>query len=206
MRLLLIDNYDSFTYNLAQYFAELGAQVEVLRNDQMSLDEFEAKFFNDFLANRSGAICLSPGPCTPKEAGVCVPLVERWSGKIPLLGVCLGHQSIAAAFDGKIVRAQQVMHGKCDEVFHDQSGVFQALPSPFRVVRYHSLVAEQQSLSPVLRPNAWSSDREIMGFVHEQHPTHGVQFHPESILTEHGKALLKNFMDISDAFWAKKSV
>ena len=202
MKLLLIDNYDSFTYNLAQYFAELGAQVEVVRNDQLSLDEIQNRFVSGFVSQRSGAICLSPGPCTPKEAGICVPVVEQLSGIVPILGVCLGHQSIAAALGGNIVRAQRVMHGKCDALSHDQTGVFKDLPSPFRVVRYHSLVAEQQTLSPMLRPNAWSLDREIMGFSHVKHPTHGVQFHPESILTEHGKALLQNFMNITAQFWA----
>ncbi len=185
--LLMIDNYDSFTYNLVQYFGELGEDVKVVRNDALSLDEIEAL--------QPDRICLSPGPCTPAEAGVCVPLLERFAGKLPILGVCLGHQAIGAAFGGKVVRAARVMHGKTDAVSHVDAGVFRELPSPFRVTRYHSLAIERDSLPDCLEVTAWTDDGEIMGVRHREFDIEGVQFHPESILTEHGHLLLKNFLE-----------
>ena len=184
--LLMIDNYDSFTYNLVQYFGELGEEVKVVRNDAATLDEIEA-----MSADR---ICLSPGPCTPAEAGVCVPLLQRFAGKLPILGVCLGHQAIGAAFGGKVVRASRVMHGKIDAVTHIDTGVFNALPSPFTITRYHSLAIERETLPDCLEVTAWTDDGEIMGVRHKHYAIEGVQFHPESILTEHGHALLANFL------------
>jgi len=185
--LLMIDNYDSFTYNLVQYFGELGEDVVVHRNDEITLDEIEA------LA--PDRIVISPGPCTPNEAGVSVPLIERFAGKIPILGVCLGHQSIGQAFGGRIVRAKNVMHGKNSEITHRDEGVFRELPSPFSATRYHSLVIERDSLPACLEVTAESEDGEIMGVRHTTLPVEGVQFHPEAILTEHGHAMLKNFLD-----------
>ena len=185
--LLMIDNYDSFTYNLVQYLGELGEDVRTYRNDEISLDEIER------LA--PARIVISPGPCTPKEAGVSVPLLERFAGKMPILGVCLGHQSIGAAFGGKVVRAQQVMHGKTSPIEHEGTGVFRGLPSPYTVTRYHSLAIERASLPACLEVTAWTDDGEIMGVRHREFPIEGVQFHPESILTEHGHALLKNFLE-----------
>ncbi len=185
--LLMIDNYDSFTYNLVQYLGELGEDVRTYRNDEISLDEIER------LA--PARIVISPGPCTPKEAGVSVPLLERFAGKMPILGVCLGHQSIGAAFGGKVVRAQQVMHGKTSPIEHTGTGVFKGLPSPYTVTRYHSLAIERASLPACLEVTAWTDDGEIMGVRHREFPIEGVQFHPESILTEHGHALLKNFLE-----------
>jgi anthranilate synthase component 2 len=184
--LLMIDNYDSFTYNLVQYFGELGEEVKVVRNDAASLDEIEA-----MAADR---ICLSPGPGAPDDAGICVALLQRFAGKLPILGVCLGHQAIASAFGGKVVRAARVMHGKTDAVMHTDTGVFDALPSPFKVTRYHSLAIERDSLPDCLEVTAWTDDGEIMGVRHKQFAIEGVQFHPESILTEHGHQLLKNFL------------
>ena len=184
--LLMIDNYDSFTYNLVQYFGELGEEVRVVRNDAMSLDEIDA-----IGADR---ICLSPGPSTPSQAGVCIPLLQRFAGKVPILGVCLGHQAIGAAFGGNVVRAARVMHGKTDAVAHREAGVFDTLPSPFTVTRYHSLAIERASLPDSLEITAWTDDGEIMGVRHRQYDIEGVQFHPESILTEHGHRLLKNFL------------
>ena len=185
--LLVIDNYDSFTYNLVQYFGELGEDVVVHRNDEITLDEIEA------LA--PDRIVISPGPCTPNEAGVSVPLIERFAGKIPILGVCLGHQSIGQAFGGKIVRAKNVMHGKNSAITHRDEGVFHDLPSPLSATRYHSLVIERDSLPACLEVTAESEDGEIMGVRHRTLPVEGVQFHPEAILTEHGHAMLKNFLD-----------
>jgi len=188
--LLMIDNYDSFTYNLVQYFGELGEEVAVFRNDEITLDKI-AK-----LAPQR--IVISPGPCTPSEAGVSVPLITRFAGKIPILGVCLGHQSIGQAFGGNIVHAKQVMHGKTSPIFHDNSGVFRGLPNPFTATRYHSLVIERTSLPDCLEITAWTEgdaeDGEIMGVRHKTMAVEGVQFHPESILTEQGHKLLENFL------------
>jgi anthranilate synthase component 2 len=184
--LLMIDNYDSFTYNLVQYFGELGADVRVHRNDAITLDEIAA------LA--PAQIVISPGPCTPNEAGVSVPLIRRFAGQVPILGVCLGHQSIGQAFGGKIVRAKRVMHGKLSSIAHDDRGVFAGLPSPFHATRYHSLAIEPSSLPDELEVTATADDGEIMGVRHRTLPVEGVQFHPEAILTEHGKAMLANFL------------
>ena len=184
--LLMIDNYDSFTYNLVQYFGELGEDVRVARNDEITLSEIEA------LA--PARICISPGPCTPNEAGVSVPLLKHFAGRLPILGVCLGHQAIGSAFGGNVVRAQKIMHGKTDQVSHAGQGVFAGLPSPFTVTRYHSLVIERATLPACLEVTATTSDGEIMGVRHRQYQIEGVQFHPESILTEHGHAMLENFL------------
>ena len=183
--LLMIDNYDSFTYNLVQYLGELGETVVVHRNDEITLDEIAAL--------KPDRIVVSPGPCTPNEAGVSVPLIKEFAGKIPILGVCLGHQSIGQAFGGKIVHAQQLMHGKTSQIHHKSEGVFKALPNPYRATRYHSLVIERGSLPDCLEVTAWTDDGEIMGVRHKTLAVEGVQFHPESILTEHGHALLQNF-------------
>ena len=185
-RILMIDNYDSFTFNVVQYFGELGAQVLVHRNDQITLDEIEA------LA--PDQICVSPGPCSPTEAGISVPLILRFAGKIPILGVCLGHQAIGAAFGGRVVRAKVIMHGKTSEITHAGSDVFTNLPSPFTVIRYHSLAIERETLPDCLEITAQTADGEIMGVRHKTLPVYGVQFHPESILSEHGHALLQNFL------------
>jgi anthranilate synthase component II len=187
--LLMIDNYDSFTYNLVQYLGELGEDVRVYRNDAITLDEIAAL--------KPERIVISPGPCTPKEAGISVPLIERFAGAIPILGVCLGHQSIGQAFGGNIVRAQRLMHGKMSDVTHRGEGVFAGLPSPFRATRYHSLAIERSSLPACLKVTAESEDGEIMGVRHRNLKIEGVQFHPEAILTEHGHALLKNFLEQS---------
>jgi anthranilate synthase component 2 len=190
--LLMIDNYDSFTYNLVQYFGELGVEVQVHRNDRISVDEVAA------LQPRH--IVLSPGPCTPNEAGICLELIARLQGQFPILGVCLGHQSIGQAFGGVVTRAREVMHGKVSPIHHADVGVFRGLPSPYTATRYHSLVVEQQSLPDCLEVTAWTQHAdgrrdEIMGLRHKQLPIEGVQFHPESILTEHGHQLLKNFIE-----------
>ena len=184
--LLMIDNYDSFTYNLVQYLGELGEDVLVKRNDEITVAEIEK------LAPQR--IVISPGPCTPSEAGVSVATIEKFAGKIPLLGVCLGHQSIGQAFGGKIVHAKTLMHGKTSQVSHSNAGVFAGLPSPYRATRYHSLVIERESCPDCLEITAWTDDGEIMGVRHKTLPIEGVQFHPESIMTEHGHALLKNFL------------
>jgi anthranilate synthase component 2 len=185
--LLMIDNYDSFTYNLVQYFGELGQEVVVRRNDEIILDEVAAL--------EPDHIVISPGPCTPNEAGVSVPIIERFAGKIPLLGVCLGHQSIGQAFGGHIVHAKELMHGKTSAIEHNGDGVFRSLPSPLQATRYHSLVIERDTLPDCLEVTAWSDDGEIMGVRHKSLPVEGVQFHPESILTEHGHELLRNFLN-----------
>ncbi|MGA0023973.1 MAG: aminodeoxychorismate/anthranilate synthase component II [Burkholderiales bacterium] len=185
--LLMIDNYDSFTYNLVQYFGELGEEVAVHRNDEITLEEIA-------LLNPA-RIVVSPGPCTPNEAGVSVPLIKNFAGKIPILGVCLGHQSIGQAFGGKIVHARQLMHGKTSLIRHEGAGVFRGLPRPFPATRYHSLVIERDSLPDCLEVTAWTDDGEIMGVRHKTLAVEGVQFHPESILTEHGHQLLKNFLE-----------
>ena len=184
--LLMIDNYDSFTYNLVQYFGELGQEVQVFRNDEISLEEVD----------RLGAdrVVISPGPCTPSEAGISVALIQRFAGKIPILGVCLGHQSIGQAFGGRIVHAGQLMHGKTSEIRHKDAGVFHGLPNPLTATRYHSLVIEKKSLPACLEVTAWTDDGEIMGVRHRDLPVEGVQFHPESILTEKGHELLANFL------------
>ncbi len=186
MRLLMIDNYDSFTYNLVQYFGELGEDVKVVRNDEIDLDGIAAL--------KPDHIVVSPGPCTPNEAGVSVPLIRTFAGKVPILGVCLGHQSIGQAFGGRIVRARELMHGKTSMIHHADAGVFHGLPNPFRATRYHSLVIERASLPDCLTITAWTDDGEIMGVRHRTLAVEGVQFHPESILTEHGHALLRNFL------------
>ena len=187
MKLLMIDNYDSFTYNLVQYLAELGADVDVHRNDAITLDTI-AQLAPD-------RIVVSPGPCTPSEAGISVPLIQRFAGAIPILGVCLGHQSIGQAFGGRIVRAQRVMHGKISPVTHDSRGVFAGVPSPFDVTRYHSLAIERATLPAELEVTATADDGEIMGVRHRRLAVEGVQFHPEAILTEHGMRLLGNFLE-----------
>jgi anthranilate synthase component 2 len=184
--LLMIDNYDSFTYNLVQYFAELGSEVVVHRNDEISVAQIAAL--------NPQHIVISPGPCTPNEAGISVPLIKAFAGKIPILGVCLGHQSIGQAFGGKIIHAKQLMHGKTSEIHHNNTSVFRGLPNPFTATRYHSLVIERQSLPECLDITAQSDDGEIMGVRHKTLAVHGVQFHPESILTEHGHDMLKNFL------------
>ena len=184
--LLMIDNYDSFTYNLVQYLGELGEEVVVRRNDEITLEDIDEM--------KPERIVVSPGPCTPNEAGISVPLIERLAGKTPILGVCLGHQSIGAAFGGKVVRAKQVMHGKTSMISHTGVGVFKDIPSPYTVIRYHSLAIERESLPDCLEVTAWTDDGEIMGVRHKEFKIEGVQFHPESILSEHGHALLKNFL------------
>ncbi len=185
--LLMIDNYDSFTYNLVQYFGELGAEVRTLRNDALTLDEIEEM--------APQGIVISPGPGMPDDAGISLALIERFSGRIPLLGVCLGHQAIGQAFGGRIVRAQRVMHGKVDRVTHAGEGVFGGLPESFEVTRYHSLVVEPGSLPACLAVTAHTPDGEIMGLRHREFDVEGVQFHPESIATEHGHAMLGNFLE-----------
>ena len=184
--LLVIDNYDSFTYNLVQYFGELGAEMKVIRNDELTVDEIES------LA--PDKIVISPGPCTPNEAGVSVEVVKRFGGKIPILGVCLGHQSIAQAFGGDVVRADRLMHGKTSMMEHDEKSVFRGLPQPFEATRYHSLIVQKDTLPDCLEITAWTQEGEIMGLQHKEHEIHGVQFHPESILTAEGKNLLANFL------------
>ncbi|MFT5591330.1 MAG: anthranilate synthase component 2 [Bradyrhizobium sp.] len=184
--LLMIDNYDSFTYNLVQYFGELGEDVRTVRNDEVTLDAIAAM--------KPDHICISPGPCTPHEAGVSIPLLQRFAGQIPILGVCLGHQAIGAAFGGKVIRAREVMHGKTSLIDHTGVSVFKDLPSPYTVTRYHSLAIERASLPACLDITAWTDDGEIMGVQHKEFNLHGVQFHPESILSEHGHALLQNFL------------
>ena len=192
--LLMIDNYDSFTFNLVQYFAELGAEVKTVRNDQITLDEIAAL--------KPTHLVLSPGPCTPKEAGICVPAIQRFIGQLPILGVCLGHQSIGAALGGHIVRAKVQMHGKSSTIATDSKGVFSGLPERFDVIRYHSLAIEEASIPAELEISARSEDGEIMGVRHRAlagtaAPLEGVQFHPESVLSEHGHAMLKNFLELA---------
>jgi anthranilate synthase component II len=197
-KLLMIDNYDSFTYNIVQYFGELGAEVEVFRNDEITVDELDARF----KAGGFNRLCVSPGPCTPKEAGVSVAAIRHFAGQLPILGVCLGHQSIGAAFGGKIIKAQELMHGKTSVITTLQSGVFAGLPRQFTVNRYHSLAIERSTCPAELEVTAWTDDGEIMGVRHTAFADavrlEGVQFHPESILTEHGHAMLNNFLALSD--------
>jgi len=184
--LLMIDNYDSFTYNLVQYFGELGQEVQVYRNDEIDLEKVAAL--------KPRHIVISPGPCTPNEAGISVPLIHEFAGKIPLLGVCLGHQSIGQAFGGNIIKAKTLMHGKTSLIHHKDTGVFKGLTNPYTATRYHSLVIERESLPDCLEVTAWTEDDEIMGVKHKTLSVEGVQFHPESILTEHGHDLLDNFI------------
>src|SRR5574343_810697 len=192
VRLVMVDNYDSFTYNLVQYFGELGAEVMVVRNDEVAVEDIEAL--------RPDKIVISPGPCTPKEAGISVETIHRYAGKYPILGVCLGHQSIGYAFGGNIIHAKQIMHGKVSPVYHKDLGVFKGLSNPFTATRYHSLVIEQATIPDCLEITAWTQDEqgnidEIMGVRHKSLDIEGVQFHPESILTEHGHDMLRNFLE-----------
>jgi anthranilate synthase component 2 len=187
IKLLMVDNYDSFTYNIVQYFGELGADIEVFRNDEISLEGIAQR--------KPYRLVISPGPCSPAEAGISVAAIQHFAGKLPILGVCLGHQSIGAAFGGKIVRAQELMHGKTSVIHTTQQGVFRNLPEKFTVNRYHSLAIERASCPAELEVTAWTDDGEIMGVRHKSLAIEGVQFHPESILTEHGHAMLKNFLE-----------
>ena len=187
--ILVIDNYDSFTYNLVHYLNELGAETLVYRNDALSVDEA--------LGLKPQGVLLSPGPCTPSEAGICLALLEAAPNDLPILGVCLGHQAIGQAYGGDVVRAKQVMHGKTSPMFHEGKGIFAGLPNPFTATRYHSLSVEKSTLPPVLEVTAWTEDGEIMGFQHRHRPIQGVQFHPESIATEGGHAMLANFLKLA---------
>ncbi len=186
IKLLMVDNYDSFTYNIVQYFGELGADVEVFRNDEITLEGIAQR--------QPDRLVISPGPCSPAEAGISVAAIRHFAGKLPILGVCLGHQSIGAAFGGQIVRARELMHGKTSTITTTQEGVFAGLPAQFTVNRYHSLAIDRDHCPSELKVTAWTDDGEIMGVRHTQLPIEGVQFHPESILTEHGHAMLKNFL------------
>ncbi len=191
IKLLMVDNYDSFTYNIVQYFGELGAEVTVVRNDEVGIEDLQARLD----AGRMDRLVISPGPCSPAEAGISVAAIRHFAGRLPILGVCLGHQSIGAAFGGRIVRAQTLMHGKTSRITTTGEGVFARLPEQFTVNRYHSLAIERATCPPELRITAWTDDGEIMGIAHRELPIQGVQFHPESILTEHGHAMLKNFLE-----------
>ena len=188
--MIVIDNYDSFTYNLVQYLGELGVDLQVFRNDKITVDEIEEK--------KPEKIVISPGPCTPREAGISVEVVQKFSGKVPILGVCLGHQSIGQAFGCKIVRASKLLHGKTSDIFHDGKTIYKGIPKPFTATRYHSLIVEKESLPECLEISAWTEDDDspIMGMRHRSHPTEGVQFHPESILTIEGKNILRNFINL----------
>lgn len=188
MSILMLDNYDSFTYNLVQYFGELGVDVQVHRNDQITVAEA--------IALNPAYICISPGPCSPAEAGVSIDLIKHFAGKTPILGVCLGHQAIGAAFGGQIIRAKQLMHGKTSLITHKGTDLFTGLPSPYTVTRYHSLAIDPNTLPDCLEVTAQTDDGEIMGIRHKTLPVYGVQFHPESVLSEHGHALLKNFLNL----------
>jgi anthranilate synthase/aminodeoxychorismate synthase-like glutamine amidotransferase len=194
--LLIIDNYDSFTYNLVQYFGELGAEPVVKRNDEISIAEIEAL--------QPEAVVISPGPCTPKEAGISNDVIAKIGPRLPILGVCLGHQCIGHVYGGAVVRAGRLMHGKTSPILHDNSGVFANLPNPFEATRYHSLIIDPPTVPDTLIVNAHTAEGEIMGVRHREYPIHGVQFHPESILTRHGKDLLKNFLRITEEFHAKR--
>ena len=189
--ILLIDNYDSFTWNLVHYLGELGAEVEVVRNDQASVDEV--------LERKPEAVVLSPGPCDPDRAGICLELIERAGADVPILGVCLGHQAIGQAYGGKVVRAREVMHGKTSAIRHRGTDLFEGLPEPIAATRYHSLVVERDSLPECLAVTAETEDGTIMGLAHKEHPVFGVQFHPESIASEHGHDLLRNFLNLAKA-------
>jgi len=186
--ILVIDNYDSFTYNLVQYFGELGAVMTIKRNDEISLDEIERM--------KPGRICISPGPCTPREAGISNDVIRRFGEKTPILGVCLGHQCIGHVFGGEVVRAGRLMHGKTSPILHGGAGVFAGLPNPFEATRYHSLIVRRETLPEILEITAETAEKEIMGLRHRSFPIHGVQFHPESILTLEGKRLLRNFLEL----------
>lgn len=187
--LLVVDNYDSFTYNLVHYAQELGADTHVMRNDALTVDEA--------LAMGAQAVLLSPGPKTPNEAGICLELIARAADDLPILGICLGQQSIGQAFGGKVIRAKQIMHGKVSPIHHDGTGIFAGLPSPFNATRYHSLSVERESLPDCLHVNAWTEDGEIMGLMHKTRPIHGLQFHPESIASEHGHDLIATFLGLA---------
>ncbi len=195
--LLIIDNYDSFTYNLVQYFGELGAKLLVKRNDEITVAEIEAM--------QPEGIVISPGPCTPKEAGISNEVIAQMGPRLPLLGVCLGHQCIGHVYGAKVVRAARLMHGKTSPIIHNGSGVFRDLPDPFDATRYHSLLVDPPSVPNTLLVNAHTAEGEIMGLRHREFPIHGVQFHPESILTRHGKELLANFLNLARQFHAKRS-
>ncbi len=186
--LLVIDNYDSFTYNLVQYFGELGVEMKIFRNDAITVDEVKAL--------RPTRICISPGPCTPTQAGISCDVVAELGATTPILGVCLGHQAIAQVYGGEIVRADRLMHGKTSPIHHSGKGVFGGLPNPFEATRYHSLIVKRETFPDCLELTAWTEEGEIMGLMHKQHPVHGVQFHPESILTQEGKRLLENFLKL----------
>lgn len=186
--LLMIDNYDSFTYNLVQYFGELGQDLKVYRNDKIAISDIEVM--------KPERIVISPGPCTPKEAGISVEVIRHFTGRIPILGVCLGHQSIGEAFGGEVIRAPYLMHGKTSMIYHDGKTIFDGLPNPFEATRYHSLIVRRESLPPMLEISAWTEDGIIMGLRHKEHKLEGVQFHPESILTRAGKDLLRNFLKL----------
>ncbi len=184
---LVIDNYDSFTFNLVQYLGELGDRPLVYRNDKITLAEIEAL--------KPARILISPGPCTPAEAGISKAVIQHFSGKLPILGVCLGHQSIGEVFGGSVIRAPRLMHGKVSPIYHDEQGIFKGLPTPFTATRYHSLIVDEPLPDALLR-TAWTAEGELMGLRHKEHPTFGLQFHPESILTEHGHTMLKNFLEL----------
>lgn len=186
--LLMIDNYDSFTYNLVQYFGELGVKLKVFRNDKISIMQIKR-----FAPSK---IVISPGPCSPNEAGISNEVIESFSGKIPILGVCLGHQCIGHVFGGNVVRAGRIMHGKTSKIYHSEKGIFRGMPDPFLATRYHSLLVERKSIPETLEITAWTKEREVMGLQHKKHPTFGVQFHPESIMTEQGKKILANFLKV----------
>ena len=186
--LFILDNYDSFTYNLVQYFGELGVEMEIFRNDALSVDDVKK------LAPEK--ICISPGPCTPNEAGISLDLIRELGPTTPILGVCLGHQSIGQVYGGEVVRADRLMHGKTSPIHHNSTSVFAGLPNPFEATRYHSLIVKRETLPDCLEITAWTAEKEIMGLRHKEHPVHGVQFHPESILTEHGKQMLETFLKL----------
>ena len=195
MNLLMIDNYDSFTFNIVQYFGDLGARVSTLRNDETTLEDLQARFARGEFSR----LCISPGPCAPAQAGVSVSAIRHFAGKVPILGVCLGHQSIGQVYGGDVIRATNIMHGKTSPIRHEGKGVFAGLPDRYQATRYHSLVVDKTTLPACLEMTAWTENEdgsieEIMGLRHREHPVEGVQFHPESILTEHGHALLKNFL------------
>jgi para-aminobenzoate synthetase component 2 len=189
--ILVIDNYDSFTYNLVQYLGEIGQEVLVRRNDQIDLNGIESL--------KPDHILISPGPCTPNEAGISLALIDRFKGKIPILGVCLGHQSIGQVFGGEVIRAEKLMHGKTSDIYHDGKTIFEGIPSPYTATRYHSLIVRRESLPDCLEISAETKDGEIMGLRHKEYPIEGVQFHPESIITDHGLKLLRNFVAITSA-------